>query len=527
MKFLRGQVFGLLVLVGGIVPLQGMMQQGTRQRLQRIKLSGKPSTQQPIVVNIPTPQTGEPSGEDVGEKPIQYSPLSEGQGKVFGSTSELAESEDTELGKRLRSWWRSLWYRPQTASQPVNVSSEEIATSPFGQGGQKRMYSSRPQSESWWSKLQLKLNLRDLTPEEFTQKIHELLYTPRDKEWMSSRGRTYKISIFDENDLQKAKGEIDQIIERNPSYKEYIMTNNYLSPFWSSPVELKGTILDEVLYKAFSGDAVWYGRDNFCPTDNELNYIKLAHHLIDKGIKINPENEKNYILGYLNLLMKEYKKLYGPSPASYDMPEDALKKLKATFKALDPLLEQVISNKELKDKLHEAQQERKNIEATEQQYREKLQRDEYLWEKARYQTRMGEYEFIRRGKDYLDAPELEFYHEKLKKEPFNEIEYQTWLKSGKDERYFNPSYEQQRETRFEFGPVSTKNKLTQLLGIAASSSEKEISDAYRKFAIQHHPDVTKDPNNPMSLKLKHEINPAWDEYNKALSAVKQGKVSRE
>ena len=154
MKFLRGQIFGLLVLVGGILPLQGMMQQGTRlQRLQRIKLSGKPSTQQPIVVNIPTPQTGEPSGEDVGKKTTQYSPISEGQGKVFDSTAELAESEDTELGKRLRSWWRSLWYKPQTASQPVNVSSEEITTSPFAMGGQKRMYTESPQQGSFWEKV--------------------------------------------------------------------------------------------------------------------------------------------------------------------------------------------------------------------------------------------------------------------------------------------------------------------------------------------------------------------------------------
>ena len=69
--------------------------------------------------------------------------------------------------------------------------------------------------------------------------------------------------------------------------------------------------------------------------------------------------------------------------------------------------------------------------------------------------------------------------------------------------------------------------MAQLLGISNNLSEKEIGNAYRKFVMQYHPDVTKNPNNPMSLKLKNEINPAWDEYNEALKLMKQEKGSRE
>jgi hypothetical protein len=89
-------------------------------------------------------------------------------------------------------------------------------------------------------------------------------------------------------------------------------------------------------------------------------------------------------------------------------------------------------------------------------------------------------------------------------------------------------YEQQRGT--QFGTPSfdiAKNRLTQLLGIPATATEKEVSNAYRKFVLQYHPDVTKNSKHPMSLKLKDEINPAWDDYNAALTKVKQEKAGRE
>ena len=90
-------------------------------------------------------------------------------------------------------------------------------------------------------------------------------------------------------------------------------------------------------------------------------------------------------------------------------------------------------------------------------------------------------------------------------------------------------HEQQHgSSQFETESFGTaKNKLAQLLGIYPTATEKEISTAYKKFVMQYHPDISKNPNNPMSLKLKNEINPAWDEYSKGLNAVKQEKRSRE
>jgi hypothetical protein len=428
-------------------------------------------------------------------------------------------------------WVRSLFYTEPIKPVEMNIEpeesyvAEEVAPSPF-EGGQKRMYSSTPKASFWGNWVKSFSEPTILTNDEIDKLLQGHV-----EEKDQYHPLPYGYMFFGENDLEKAKQKLGTMIEQDAKYKDSIIdTWKYFYRFGRKRHPYEQTLLDKVFIHLFNGEENGFGIAIFTPSESALNYIKLIEYLMSKGAQINPGNKDIYQDAYLDKahsLMKSYKSLYGPNPLTIYEVEYELQKFKEIFKALDPIMEQIMP--EFKPELVQAQKERMEIESNENFYRKKIEEES---DKAEYMNAKRDYlfnEYRKRTGDYESYP----YEVKIKVD-FNEREYQDWLKSGKSKNFFYPEWEQAFKSGFKFGGGSlqdqltaAKNKMTQSLGIAATLSEKEISDAYRKFAMQYHPDVTKDPNNPMSLKLKNEINPAWDDYNKALSAAKQEKGNRE
>jgi len=499
MKMKNINVLLVFLLLGNAVGMQGMMQQGRKVIKKPVYKPINKKVHQPVYKPAPQPMPA--------PKPTT---------QTWGN------------------WVRSLFYTEPIKPVEMNIEpeesyvAEEAAPSPFAAGGQKRMYSasSTPKASSWgdWAK-------SFFEPTILTNQEIDTLLQGHVQEKDQYHPIPYGYMLFDANDLEKAKQKLGTMIEQDPKYKDSIIdTWNYYYRFSRKAHPYEQTLLDKVFLHLFNGEENGFGIMTFTPSESALNYIKLIEYLMSKGARINPGNKDIYQDAYLDKahsLMKSYKGLYGPNPLTIYEVEYELQKFKEIFKALDPIMEQIMP--EFKPELAQAQKERREIESNENSYKKKVEEES---NKAEYMNAKRDYlfnEYRKRTGDYESYP-----NEVKIKVDFNEREYRDWLKSGKSKNFFYPEWEQAFKFGSKFGEGSSqdqltvaKNTITQLLGIAATSSEKEISDAYKKFAMQYHPDVTKDPNNPMSLKLKNEINPAWDDYNKALSAVKQEKGNRE
>ena len=291
---------------------------------------------------------------------------------------------------------------------------------------------------NWWKSFSSK-ETKMLTPEELCKTIQHLLKGHKEMFKPNPNRRGYERLTFDEDGLSVAEDKIGQLIEQNENYKKYLMNNPRSFSFshdllWKHEIpSMASTMLDEVLYRIFDGDH--YDDNSFTPSDNALNYIKLAQYLIDKGVKINPMNEEVYQIIYCEHLMEWYKELYKPQPSTRYGAEYELKKFREIFQELDPLLEQIITDPGLKDKIYQAQQERAEMEVDEQEVRDKLEgeadRNEYLRKKAQY---LGISHM--RNHSYAGWETTNFY-DQLKREPLDESEYQDWLKSDRTNSFFD------------------------------------------------------------------------------------------
>lgn len=61
-------------------------------------------------------------------------------------------------------------------------------------------------------------------------------------------------------------------------------------------------------------------------------------------------------------------------------------------------------------------------------------------------------------------------------------------------------------SRGEWGRITAA---AELLGLSGRASLKEIKQAYRRMAKQHHPDLAQQDNGPMERRPMHEITAAY------------------
>ena len=325
-------------------------------------------------------------------------------------------------------WVRSLFYIEPMKPVEMNIEpeesyvAEEVAPSPFEVGGQKRMYSasSTPKASSWGDWVKSFFGPKELTPEEFAQKIDRLI-----------SGDQGKIDAFNENDFNKAKDEIGEMINQNPDYKSYVMSFGRYYRFKEE------TILDEVFCRIFDT----LQRNAIGAT---LNYLKLAEYLVNQGVEINliktslVQGEYYHEEWYKECYersMKEYKALYWIEKLT-DF-ESKLKEFDEIYKKLDPLLKKALSEATYRGGfIDKFQQERIEMEANKDFYREKFKdekkRDTYVWTKLAYE----------------DVPFdiLGTTFNTLRKNFFNEMEYQDWLKSDdKSTEFFKKQAGEKRQ----------------------------------------------------------------------------------
>ncbi len=67
---------------------------------------------------------------------------------------------------------------------------------------------------------------------------------------------------------------------------------------------------------------------------------------------------------------------------------------------------------------------------------------------------------------------------------------------------------------------SARNTLIRELGLPHDASYETIKDAFYEFSKKAALDVTRDITGPLYIKLKTEINPAWNDYNAELAKAK-------
>ena len=108
MKFLKGQIFGLLVLLGVALPLQGMTNR-TYQRLSKLKY-GQPLPKQPInvpvLINTPE-QTDERTSPFDGGQKMRYTTRQEPNISYSSSTSGQQGSQGSSFWNWVRSFFES------------------------------------------------------------------------------------------------------------------------------------------------------------------------------------------------------------------------------------------------------------------------------------------------------------------------------------------------------------------------------------------------------------------------------------
>jgi hypothetical protein len=346
------------------------------------------------------------------------------------------------------------------------------------------------------------------------------------------------IRYFDKKDLEKAQQTIERIINTNEDYKSAIVR---AKKSWFGKEDVyafekfreeslfegslykaygyldergvfKGTILDEVLYKIFSGE----DRFSFFTTiDTELNYINLAQWLIDKGLRINSDNEEAYVLAYEKLI-DTYKDLYGPDPYTFHryLNIDSFQKI---FASLDPILEKIISKSELRKKLQQMQQELREIKAHPQEFSKKLEeeysRRKYIEDKARQIQRI----YTELTGDW--SQETSSFESEVQ---FDEEEYQEWKRTGRlREGSWQQGYQYmpQQDTEGDL-----QNKIKELNGyfnLPADASAEITMKHVKNYIKQEHPDTLKSRTD-ISLGEKEEREMKFGEFmGKYDSAIKE------
>ena len=506
------------------------------------------------------------------------------------------------LLRRARSAWSQGPNTPRNLTpsfsfykKPLNdVAFQAKDSSLFSTGTQKRFYSSEskqspiseqgsiPKQTGFWgwiasffnqaptyldqqstdalNKQILKQALSDeLRAKGFDKIVTEVLYPENIKTTIARNNDKYRVRIFDENNLEKAKEKIGGILELSKDYKTLIVRKpitdatpefRWRSPNASTleyfynkigaakPYVFEGTILDEVLCKIFSGYFKYFVSKEVIVNELLANYmyIKLAQWLIDQGVKINSDNEKNYVIGYEKFLISAYKELYElkSSPEQETFSSENVNSFKKIFADLDPIMEKLISNPELKKEFHRMQQERREIDYDPQGYRkimeEKGRRRQYIKEKAEklereYKAQTGLY------RDFSDF---------LSEVQFDELEYEEWKKTGylkgekerieQMKRKWQQQWEQggrekarqqyeewrrgqgykpESDDRGDYDEKKIK-ELRERFGLPYNASAEMILDSVRNYIKQEHPDKLK--NKDMSVEEKTKKAKEYGEF---------------
>lgn len=416
------------------------------------------------------------------------------QPQQFSRQYSRATPQEGELGSQNnQSWWSRLWSGSAVPSErPVgqSINLSRLRTFLYGK----------------------------LTPEEFVKELEKCIVLRQGK-WRVPGSRFFREGpLFDDNDLAKAKQLIDEnkeLINKDVQDRESTWHSKYAPDSYGTFTHL--TVLDRVLNAIFRPSHMIYA---FHASDRELKLIELLKYLISIGAVISPENKSEYEAAYLHRLMDSYRKLYeGRSLYGVEYELDRIKKL---FKELDPILEQLMP--EFKEKLHEFQRERLQIEANEEGYKAKMQdkndRAEYLREKIKHKEIEWRYRHNNWSDSWNLGPRITKEWENVQ---FDEQEYQQWLKNGKSFFKFNFKFDSgsgsyQQPPRRSSVPSKT---FQELLGLPASATHVAIMKAYRTFLKENHPDhlqslvlsgaMTKAEADTKIEKVK-QVNDAYDHY---------------
>lgn len=416
---------------------------------------------------------------------------------------------------------------------PITISNPEIQKT-----------SNIAQSGGWWNWLSSFVQ-KSYTPEQMELKtkgidgiMYELLYPQNKEQIKDNAGIIRNIRSFDDNDLNKAKQKISQLVNLDANYKNSVVTvKNNPEPFWIKDLrteeshfgtimrsfylhnlgkwgyEFTGTILDEVLYKIFSGEHRVF--DFSTPVNKQLNYIRLAQWLVDNGFKSSPNNQKWYNLGYEEV-MKAYKNTYKPESFSRKslvfLDENSFKKI---FAELDPLLEKIIINPELKKILRSFQQERREIEKNPQKFREELIEEEKRSEYIHQKGQKIQSEYINRTGDWTQDTST-FY--KQAEENFNKAEYEEWKQTGSlgDDQYVIPMTVIEKKIQ----ALEKKFKLP------SNASTKMILQSIQSYIKMNHSDTLKS-NQDMSAEEKDKKAQEYAEFIGSYDDVIQELKKRE
>jgi hypothetical protein len=472
MKMIKIQILLMSALLGNALSLQGMMSQARLRQFQKVKVQ-KGLPKKPI--NVPTTE------------PVNM-PNQKPTTQTWGN------------------WFKSFF--STQPSKPVSYGTEENYTSPFERGGQKRMYGTYQSSTQTQIPESFQPSLKSRIPwtneykieEMFKQMNEDLNERREDGTYKNSGSFPYNVDKFQE--LVKASGynPVNRDIPGEPSFFAKLLIASFKKSlhfqyFQAANYPMPGYGEDVIQQFYQMGARCRMGEDWNQAVDRIRGLLRriVAVTRIDRIETLTARNTLGEIINFASVNLKWYKFLN-----SIGLQDAAFNSSTINWDKIEELCELQLDPAKLKETIGDLQKNPKELLSL-----------KYGMVRLVIMTKYGR----------SDRPiSAEYVINLLKQAGFSSI--------GTTQQ--EQQYEQQRET--QFGTTSfdvAKNKLTQLLGIPATSSEKEVSNAYRKFVMQYHPDVTKNPNNPMSLKLKNEINPAWDEYNEGLKQMKQEKAGRE
>jgi len=509
MKKIKIQILLVGALLGNAVSMHGMMQQGVRLRpglTRRPIIIKTPQTPQgpqgprePIIVTMPS-QPGEPSGEGAGQKSTPFS--SSGFRKTGFTVPVVDSSEDTEFGKKLHSWWRSLWSGTQPSSMPVKSANVEVSSSPVGQSGQKRQYSSSRQSSGVKS---------FHVPESFAPSLKSKL------PWTNE----YQIEVLFQkmkDGLKKNDFPEEGIIEE---FKGFIEASDYnpLNRYIQGEPSFFAELLDRSLNKSVD-DAYFtykypypekekiiekfYAMGARCEEAEYFDQTKIGSALkkIAEKIRINNVTSQHNLrivveLAKVNIAWHEFLDSIALGSSFFDNPN-------IDWNAMKKLSKLILDDSMLDEKISYAQENPLQI------------------------LNFGQLEKADiRGKGLINS---EYLINLLKPAGFSKIS------ARRDYQEVN----QKQYERQGFGTgaivgnfVAAQDAITKLLGIEANSSEGEIWHAYFEFAWAAREkfggqeldkfmkfDIVE---SPLLLKFMSEIQPAWAAYSELLELQKQNR----
>ena len=451
--------------------------------------------------------------------------------------------------------WIASWFMPQPPESAV-IYTEEVTTSPFGPGGQRRTYATHTQKnqipESFEPSLKSKFPWTDEYKIEalFKEMNNEL------KEKLIPGGS----SVANLKKLIEKSGynPLNRYVSSEPSFFakllvrsfEKSLNNAYFGMTYPYPQNT-----NEIL-TFYEMGARWKVGEEWNEAEDGirglLRKIMARTHIRQLGningkselkrvLKIASINVEWYtFLNEINLQSSEFNSPYIDWNAMKELSELELDpiKLQQTIDDLQKNPNQLLNSSHRITLVIITKYGRSDRPITGEYVLNLLRRAGFTGvEGAKQQYQGGHQEYQQQRGSQFGGNEEEIERQK-KEEQRKQREQQEQAERKKRKEEQEQRWEEEFRTHWERefrahseGTQSklavAKNKLTRLLGISATSSEKDISNAYRKFVKQYHPDVTKKPNDPMSLKLKNEINPAWDEYNDALKAINQEKTNRE